>query len=207
MLLSGIGPDAFDRNVTLKKINVSALRASMQIRGLLELAGISGHSDGMSQISLDGCLDRVRLDLELVIAEKNAVIVHGTLGNIQGIPIQIEQLLNNLIGNAIKFSKGGNSRINISTRAVGPLEPGADSPLDPNGKYVCLEVSDNGIGFEQRFAEQIFDIFFRLGEDTGHPGSGIGLAICKKIVDNHNGHIMAKSQKGEGSVFSVYLKG
>ncbi len=204
MLLSDNSQE-YNKNELLEKINVSALRASKQISDLLKLATISDLSEAIAEVNLDSCLDRIKADFELIIAEKQAAITYGSLGTIKGIPLQIEQLVTNLIGNSLKFSRIKNPHIEISVGNSSPQEIEENTPLNPQLKYVCILVKDNGIGFEQKFAGQIFGIFYRLNHRNSFEGSGIGLAICKKIVDNHNGYIVAKSQKGEGAAFYVYL--
>ena len=123
---------------------------------------------------------------------------------IPGIKLQLQQLFANLIGNALKFCRQS-PQISIWGRAV----PGNDLltlfKADENKQYVELRFSDNGIGFETRYKEQIFTIFQRLHGWQQYSGTGIGLALCKKIVDNHQGYVTAESEPGKGSTFIVYL--
>ena len=195
----------FEKDEVLEKINESAHRASKQINDLLDLNNISKPTEEMSEVNLDNCVDKIKVELEQVIAEKHADITYSSLGTIKGIPWQIEQLMNNLIENVLKFSQGQNSHIAISLSNSTPQEIEENTPLNPQQEYVCLKIEDDGIGFEQKFAGQIFAVFNRLNNRNAYEGNGIGLAIGKKIADNHNGHIMAKSQKGEGATFYVYL--
>jgi light-regulated signal transduction histidine kinase (bacteriophytochrome) len=195
-----------DKEDVLRKIHNSALRAVKQINDLLRFASISNYSDEITNVNLDKCIETVLKDFELIIAEKNATISYDILGSIQAIPSQIEQLLNNLIGNALKFKGEEKLIISISLRDVSVEEIIQETTLDSQYEYICITIKDNGIGFEQKFAEKIFTIFSRLHDNSKYVGSGIGLAICKKIVSNHNGYIMARSQKGEGASFSIYLK-
>lgn len=208
MLLSEAKPatPGLDREQILKKINFSAQRAITLIKDLLELASVSNYSNVLGDVNLDECLNRIKMDFELVIEEKNAFFTHNILGNIKAIPTQFEQLLYNLIGNALKFSKGPNPEITVTLKYANANELKLNTPLDPQGHYVCLIVSDSGIGFEQEFAQKIFNPFYRLDDQLTYNGSGIGLAICKKIVSNHEGYIMAKGKKDEGASFYVYLK-
>lgn len=207
MLLSEKKPvTPTEKEQILKKINLSAHKAVALINDLLELSGISNYSDVFENVNLDDCLSSVKMDLELVIQEKSATISYKLMGNIRGIRTQIEQLLYNLIANALKFSNGPSPEITVTLSAVNASEIMLETPLDPQGQYVCLKISDNGIGFEQEFAKKIFNVFFRLDNNQTYAGRGMGLAICKKIVDNHHGHILAKSEKGQGASFYVYLK-
>jgi hypothetical protein len=120
------------------------------------------------------------------------------------IPFQIQQLFSNLIGNSLKYSKPEISPvINIDCEIV---ESGAYSFLK-NGKtsFYKISVADNGLGFEQEYAESLFVLFYRLNQKSDFPGSGIGLSICKKIVENHNGYIIAEGKSGVGSTFTFFL--
>jgi signal transduction histidine kinase len=124
---------------------------------------------------------------------------------IEAVPPELKQLFNNLIGNALKFRrKDAQPVIDISFTTLSHKEK-SDLLLPFNRVFYEIKIQDNGIGFESVYAEKIFEIFQRLHGKTEYAGSGIGLAICKKIVDNHDGIIYAKSQPGQGSVFSVIL--
>jgi signal transduction histidine kinase len=121
------------------------------------------------------------------------------------IPFQIQQLFINLIGNSLKYSKQGIAPV----ITINYEEINADEyPFlrDKNQKrYHRISVTDNGLGFEQQYAEDIFLLFYRLHPKSELTGSGIGLSICKKIVENHNGFILAESKPGIGSTFSFFL--
>jgi light-regulated signal transduction histidine kinase (bacteriophytochrome) len=207
MLLSDKKPaPGFEKEHILNKINVSAHRAVAMINDLLELASVSNYSDVLDEVNLDDCLSSVLTDLELVIEEKHATITHEYLGNVKAIRTQIERLLYNLIANSLKFSNATSPEITIELGHATADEIMHDTPLDPQAHYVCLKVSDNGIGFEQEYAHKIFSVFYRLDNKQMYEGRGIGLAICKKIADNHQGYIRAKSEKDKGATFYVYLK-
>ena len=121
------------------------------------------------------------------------------------IPFQIEQLFNNLISNAIKYSRPDIIPvINIDSKlALGKDIP--DAGANTEKVFYNISFSDNGIGFEQRYAEKIFELFFSLHTGSEYTGSGIGLSICKIIVENHRGYIKAESHPGKGSTFRIYL--
>jgi signal transduction histidine kinase len=123
---------------------------------------------------------------------------------VPGIPLQLTQLFFNLLSNALKFSIAP-PVINIICRQLTEGEVNNIIELDANKSYYLIDFQDNGIGFEQQFARQIFTIFQRLNDKHSYAGTGIGLALCKKIVENHNGHLSATSQLGEGAVFHIYL--
>jgi signal transduction histidine kinase len=116
----------------------------------------------------------------------------------------MHQLFANLISNALKFSKD-HPQINITAAHVNGKEVAAYPELDHMKNYSRLTVSDNGIGFEQQFAEKVFTIFQRLNTREKYEGTGIGLALCKKIVENHQGHIHVNSEPGKGTTFTIYL--
>ncbi|GAA6767774.1 hypothetical protein AAFH68_37240 [Flavobacterium sp. CGRL1] len=121
------------------------------------------------------------------------------------IPYQIEQLFINLIGNSLKYSKP-NTIPAISIDSVKVNAEDYPEILDQNiKKFHKITFTDNGMGFDPQFKETIFILFQRLHSKTDYPGTGIGLAICKKIVDNHKGYIMADSEPEKGSVFTIFL--
>lgn len=118
----------------------------------------------------------------------------------------MNQLMHNLIGNAIKFSRRGvQSYISIRCKYLTDKDLKNYDVKDASSKYVSLEIQDNGIGFSPTYAEQIFGIFQRLNDKAGYSGYGIGLALCRKIVDNHRGLIMAKGQEDQGATFTIIL--
>jgi signal transduction histidine kinase len=117
--------------------------------------------------------------------------------------LQMHQLFANLISNALKFSEK-DPIINFTTTQLSKMDR-EKLDLNPNIEYVKINIQDNGIGFEQQYADRIFTIFQRLNNRIDYEGTGIGLALCKKIVDNHQGSIMAESKPGEGSNFIICL--
>src|SRR5690606_31767502 len=136
--------------------------------------------------------------------ETDATITSTDLPEVMGIERQLGQLLSNLITNSLKFA---NARPEVSiTYRVLPREEVSKLPgLQSGREYIQLIVKDNGIGFEQRYADQIFNIFQRLNPREAYPGNGVGLALCKKIAENHNGTISAKSTPGQGTEMYVTL--
>lgn len=188
----------------LEKINVSARRMADLIRSVLNYSRLSRLNEEFSVIDLNATMDSIRSDLELLIAEKKAEIRCDPLPVIRGIPLQLNQLFLNLISNSLKFSEK-KPVIDISSKIL----PGSQIRLNPDlnsaGNYVELKFTDNGIGFEQQYADKIFTIFQRLHTSQHYAGTGIGLALCKKIVENHHGFIIARSEPGKGAEFYVYL--
>jgi PAS domain S-box-containing protein len=139
------------------------------------------------------------------IKESKAEIIKGELPDLWAEPFQIQQLFENIIGNALKYSRPDRPpRIIITTVLITGKEI-IHLGADPETSYYHVSVADNGIGFDQRYATKIFEVFQRLHGKDSYSGTGIGLAICKKIVQNHDGFITAQSQPNQGSTFHIYL--
>ncbi|GAB4094278.1 ATP-binding protein [Flaviaesturariibacter terrae] len=178
-----------------EKITASAERMSRSLRDLLEYASLD-RVEQREEVDLNEVLLQVRQDLELLITQKGAVISSGKLPVIRAIPLQMHQLLYNLVNNALKFSRADRPpRIDISCRIV--REEAKD--------FYEIRVSDNGIGFSPVHAQKIFTIFQRLHDRASYGGSGIGLALCKKVAENHGGSIRAEGRPDEGATFIVLL--
>lgn len=175
------------------------------IDNLLEFSRTSRNREPFVRLDLNNILADVKADLELKIEESDAQFASGKLPVIDGIPMQMRQLFTNLFTNAIKFRKPNQPpQITITSREV--IEEEKDTHhLKPNANYYLISVSDEGIGFDQEYAEKIFQIFQRLHGKAEYPGSGIGLAICKKIVENHMGLIYAEGLSGKGATFNILL--
>lgn len=190
----------------IKKIDEAAARALSLIRDILTYSQLSKKKQEAVSVDLNEILNTVRQDFELLIEEKRAIISAGDLPVVAGIPAQITQLFGNLISNALKFTKDGRTPvINVTGALVTPDEMGRFKELKDGTSYYRISVADNGIGFSQAYAFQIFDIFQRLHTKSDYEGTGIGLAICKKIAQNHNGDIWAESVEGEGATFHILL--
>lgn len=141
----------------------------------------------------------VLTDLEVRISDKKGTITVEPLPIIHGSPILLNQLFYNLVNNALKFSKPEvPPKITISSRHI---EKTSENDLS----YVEIAVRDNGIGFEQSYAESIFNNFVRLNPRTQFEGTGLGLSLCKKVVQRHDGKIWAEGRLGEGATFFVQL--
>jgi two-component system CheB/CheR fusion protein len=171
----------------------------------LNLSDLSQQDQYYDKTDLNIILENVLNDLELVIEEKQAVVTSGPLEVIDAIPMQINQLIFNLINNALKFSrKDVVPRIEISLKPV-KNDVISRFDLNPHLSYCQITVQDNGIGFNEEFADKIFLLFQRVHNRQAYSGSGIGLAICKKIVLNHKGEIYAEGIHNEGAAFHVIL--
>jgi PAS domain S-box-containing protein len=188
----------------LSKVTTSSERMTTLITDLLNYSRLSKESLKFEKIDLNTVLDEVLEDFEVLIQQKNATIYKEDLPVVKGNAIQLNQLFYNLISNALKFSKDNfppTLRIECRKAETEALR----SLRLPKKNYYELSFSDNGIGFSKKFAHQIFEIFQRLHSKDHYPGTGIGLALSKKVVQNHGGGIVAESEEGSGSVFKVYL--
>jgi light-regulated signal transduction histidine kinase (bacteriophytochrome) len=196
-----------DKELTEKyfnKIYTSAKRMSILINDVLNYSRLSKTGEQFEKTDLNKILKDVLSDFELLIEQKQAVITHSDLPTIKGIPLQIHQLFGNLISNSLKFSEV-DPQITITAQTLSAKEVQKYPHLIEGQAYIQLTFKDNGIGFEQQHANQIFIIFQRLNNQRTYSGTGIGLALCKKIVDHHDGIITAKSEPGQGATFTVIL--
>lgn len=176
----------------LSKIIQSTDRMSSVINDLLDFSNASKSYEEMSAVDLNEVMEKVKTDLELIISDKEAAITYDNLPVVTGIPSQINRLFYNLINNALKFSNPG-------------VSPAIHISAVCHSSSVEILVKDNGIGFEPKYATKIFGLFQRLNDRYSYNGNGIGLALCKKIVENHNGNIHAESTPGEGASFYIDL--
>jgi PAS domain S-box-containing protein len=190
----------------IEKINASAQRMSGLIKSLLEYSRISQRSQRFEPVDLNVIVAEVISDFELLIQQKDADIRVGKLPIVEAIPLQMNQLFFNLIGNALKFTRRNVIPIiHIKSLSVSN-ERKKDFPESDQGKeYVEIQITDNGIGFNEEYVDRIFTLFQRLNESSTYGGYGIGLALCKKIIANHSGSIYAKSKVGEGASFVFIL--
>lgn len=153
---------------------------------------------------LNVVLQEVLSDFDYLIERKNATIKTSELPTIDSIPSQLRQVFQNLIGNALKFSGNADKPvIEITSEII--AEKSFESPVSPDGKFCRITVKDNGIGFDEMYLDRIFIIFQSLNDRQMYEGTGIGLAIAKKIIEKHNGLITAKSKPGEGASFIIVL--
>ncbi|RYJ42907.1 ATP-binding protein [Flavobacterium beibuense] len=175
----------------IKKIHSSAGRMTQLIKDVLVYSRLSVEKEFVD-VNLNDILDNVIADYELLIKEKKAKIEKSWLPTIKAIPLQMEQLFSNLISNSLKYS---------SEKPVITIS----HEINPLTNTIHLIFSDNGIGFDAQYSEQIFKLFQRLHGKGDYAGTGIGLSICKKIVEQHRGTISAKSQPGNGATFNITL--
>jgi len=190
----------------LGKIKTSSTRMLALIRDVLSISQLSTVRYPPETVDLEKVFEEVWREFELLVEQRQATREGDTLPVVRAIPVQMGQLFGNLLSNALKFAKpDAPLRIHISVKAVDSSD--LDLAVHRNGprRYFKITFSDNGIGFSQNNAHQIFDIFQRLHSRSEYEGTGIGLAMCKKIVDNHGGQIFAHGEPGVGATFTVIL--
>lgn len=176
----------------IDKINSASDRLFTMVEGVLNYSVLNASKQSIEFVDLNLVVDNIKSDLELLIQKKNARITHSELPVVEGSSVLLYQLFYNLINNAIKFSRPEEDPvISITT-----------SPGTTNGKPCFnISISDNGIGFEPEYAEKIFESFTRLNSKDKFEGTGLGLSLCKRIVERHSGQISAESAPGQGSTF------
>jgi light-regulated signal transduction histidine kinase (bacteriophytochrome) len=157
------------------------------INDLLEFSRLSTRGKPLERTDVAEVLGNVRVNLSVAIEETGALVTNDLMPTVPADAGQLGQLLQNLVGNGIKFRNGGNPRVHV--RAV------------EHEKHWEFSVRDNGIGIEQQYFDRIFVIFQRLHTKGDYPGTGIGLALCKRIVERHGGKIWVESKPDEGSTF------
>ena len=186
-------------------IEDAASRMRTLIEDLITYSQTNNAERVLEDTNLNEIIDEVKADLEHTITEKLATIETKKLCSAKIIPFQFRQLMSNLISNALKFSKEGiHPHIIINSENKKGKELG-NVALIPDKDYCHISVSDNGIGFEEEYSEKIFEVFQRLHGKKKYKGTGIGLAIVKKIVENHDGFIKASGKLGKGARFDIYL--
>jgi signal transduction histidine kinase/CHASE3 domain sensor protein len=189
----------------LSKMNQAAERMSKLIYDILNFSSLK-KEPAYVPVDLNVVLDAVLEDLELKVRQSNAIIKKETLPVIEAIPLQMNQLFHNLLSNSLKFAKQTEVPvIEIKCRAVSKEELTSHPELNLSAEYSVITFMDNGIGFNMQYAEQVFGMFKRLNDKAEYPGSGIGLALCRKVVENHNGIITAKAETGRGASFKIIL--
>jgi PAS domain S-box-containing protein len=187
----------------IDKVEDAASRMSDLIRGILNHSNITNSDALFTTVDLDKIIKAIVEDFDIMVHEKSAVISFADLPIVYGVELQLQQLFSNLISNALKYNTE-KPVIKISSITV-TKETAATPVITDNKKYYEIAVQDNGIGFDQQYADKIFAVFGRLHSKSQYSGTGIGLALCKKITDRHDGFISAVSSEGNGATFFVYL--
>jgi PAS domain S-box-containing protein len=189
----------------LNRINNATKRMYELINGLLVYSRVTREGNLFVPTPIDNILKQVLNDFELKIAQKKAIVQYNRFPSIEAVPVQISQMFSNLISNSLKFSKPEVTPVIQISSSDLDEEQKEFYQLHPKVRYLNIFYLDNGIGFEQQFADKIFELFQRLHHKHLYEGSGIGLSICKKIVTNHNGLIYAFSEPDKGVTFQIIL--
>jgi light-regulated signal transduction histidine kinase (bacteriophytochrome) len=176
------------------------------IDGVLNYSTLNITDQIVERVDLNEVMRNIEADLEVVIQQKNAVIEYGHLPALEGSAVLLNQLFYNLVYNSLKFSNTHiTPKILIMAAPLSGSAAARDWNLYVQETYVQLTVQDNGIGFSQDQAERIFKTFTRLNAKDKYEGTGLGLALCKKIAERHNGAISAAGMEGMGAIFKVVL--
>lgn len=205
--LNQLCSDNPDARTMLQRMGTSIARMRSLIEDLLAYSRFSSKRNSFEPVDLNKLLQEVFTDLETSILEKNASINVQPLPVIEGDRLQLRQLFQNIISNALKYNKAGVPlKIQVNSQTIsGASCPGIIPSHLGNHKFYSIEVIDNGIGFDQVYAKKIFKIFQRLHGRSEYPGTGVGLAIVQKVVENHNGYVHAQGVLGEGANFNILL--
>ncbi|MFD2937311.1 sensor histidine kinase [Spirosoma flavum] len=191
----------------LTRMQMAANRMSILIKDLLTYSRITTRQEAALPVSLNQVIATALQDLDVSIRESTAQLDIDTLPVVQGNRGQLEKLFQNLLSNALKFRRLDvplQIRVSVQTMPATEL-PSLIKPARKTELYHRIEVSDNGIGFDEKYLDRVFQVFQRLHGKSTYPGTGIGLAICEKVAINHGGAITAISQPGHGAAFHVYF--
>ncbi|AQG80355.1 sensor histidine kinase [Spirosoma montaniterrae] len=199
----------------IRRMQRSAGRMRSLVQDLLTYARLSGHADSFGLIDLNSLVVSVIDDLEFTIHDRRAIIEVETLPAVWGDAALLRQLIQNLLSNALKFHPPKRDASTVVPRVVVrgcvaaedalPAELANTDASQAGRRYAMIEVEDNGIGFDEKYLDRIFTIFQQLHGRMDYGGTGMGLAICKKVIDIHKGHISATSKMGSGATFVLYL--
>jgi len=182
------------------RITISATRLSDLITDVLNYSRIDNNKQVFEPVDLNEIAEEILVDLSMIIEEKNAVITIESLPSVLGVNTQLRQLFYNLVNNALKF----NTELPVVTISAKMMPDNQDQLALP-GNYDIISITDNGIGIDSQYSNRIFNMFQRLHERDQYGGNGIGLALCRRIIENHNGIINFTSTPGKGTVFWIYL--
>lgn len=180
----------------LDKVNSAADRMNIMIEGVLNYSMLSAAHQKIEKVDLNKTIETIESDLEVLISQKSATIHYQNLPIVEGASVLLYQLFYNLLNNSLKFSKP-------DTPAV--IEISSSKTEKDQTEFAVITITDNGIGFEQEFAQKIFETFLRLNSKDKFEGTGLGLSLCKRIVERHGGSIEAKAEPDKGSSFVIHL--
>lgn len=193
-----------DGQLYLSRIQQVAKRMQELINDILRFSKMSGEQESFQEVDLNGVFREVLSEMEGPIREKNAEIILDTLPVLPANAALMVPLFANLLNNSLKYSKRQIPPLIQVRHELTHVGEGINGKETETG-YCRIYIEDNGIGFDQKYAEQIFDMFRRLHSNAEYEGTGIGLALCKKIVEKHSGFISARGRPGEGAVFIISL--
>lgn len=185
-----------ESRIYLEKVQKATERMFTMIEGVLAYSTVNAGAESLQMVDLQELVQNIETDLEVLIQQTGTVVTCSNLPMIEGSPVLLYQLFYNLVNNAIKFAKP----------EVHPLIQISAAPVQVKGKaFTEIRISDNGIGFEQDHAEKIFETFTRLHPKDKFEGTGLGLSLCRKIVERHGGSIRAEGVPGAGARFIIQL--
>jgi len=207
LLISKNNATRNDTDATLQRINNSASKMQSLIADLVSLTNLTQIDEQKKNIDLKKVTDKILFELNDQILEKNAKIEIEQLPGIYGYETQLHILFRALFDNALKFSIAGKQpHINVSYRILPGKELHDINPSLREQRFHCISVTDNGIGFDNKYITNIFKIFKRLHtEQSQYEGKGIGLAICQRIMANHEGYMIGEGVPGEGATFKLFF--
>ncbi|WP_052731263.1 sensor histidine kinase [Spirosoma radiotolerans] len=190
----------------LQRLQLSAARMSVLIRDIRTYSGVVANTEAFRTVSLSAVVRQVARALAQPVASSGAILSIGELPRVVGAADQLQQLFYNLLSNALTFTRPGvTPDLSVTAHSLEPHEV----PLLLQGLTTVnwweIRVQDNGPGFEEKYLDRIFSLFQQLQGKSRHEGSGLGLALCKRVLDNHGGAITARSQPGQGATFIIYL--
>ncbi|QJD80843.1 PAS domain-containing sensor histidine kinase [Spirosoma rhododendri] len=196
-----------DELVYVERMQIAASRMSTLIKDLLDFSRITTRRNQEGVVQLSVVIEDVLSTLDVTVAETGAQIQVDALPDVLGDATQFRQLFQNLLSNALKFRRSDvPSHIRVTSRVLAADElPPTVKPTRRATDYYLITVADNGIGFDEKYLDRIFQVFQRLHGRSQYAGTGVGLAICEKVVTNHGGVITATSQPNQGATFMIYL--
>lgn len=196
-----------EEKILFDRVESATNRMRLLIDDLLQYSHLSHSQREQEKVDLNDKIRLILSDLELLVREKHARVEVGNLPVVKGHRRQLQQLFQNLISNALKYNQPGIAPfVKIQSKIITGKKVSFALPVEAaSQEFHLIEVCDNGIGFDQNDAERIFNVFTRLHGNKEYPGTGIGLSIAKKVVENHRGYIYAKSEQGKGACFSILL--
>jgi signal transduction histidine kinase len=202
-LKAACGNELSEKAITyLDRMQSAANRMQILIKDLLTFSRVTSKAQPFVSVNIKSTVEEVLSDLEVTIERMRGTVKVGDLPEIEADPLQMRQLFQNLIGNALKFHKRDEPPI---VKVYSEYIQGLNTSDGPGKKLCHIAIEDNGIGFDEKYTERIFTVFQRLHGRSEYEGTGLGLAVCRKIVERHGGVITAQSSPGNGAIFLITL--